>query len=107
MLNLYDYDAKILTEEIRQLSPAAAACIEQIRAKYGEYAASLSAVALVVYRESLMRSRRSSSHEDFTGFIYYEEMREIPEAIPLYDEAVAHLLTRSDWLLDSLEAYLT
>lgn len=98
MFNEYTHAAHALIGEIRQLSPAAADCIEQIRAKYGEYSASLSAVALIVYREGLTRPRYSSSPEDLNRFIYYEEMREIPEAFQLYEEAAAHLMTRANWL---------
>ena len=92
MFNEYTHAANEVTEDIREFSPAAADCIEQIRSKYGVRAAYLSAIALVICRDGLARSRHAYSREDLKGFIYYEEMQDDKEAIRLYHEAAAHLL---------------
>ena len=89
--NEYTDVADELTKEIRQISPAAADCIEQIRAKYGTRSAYLAAFALVIYQVRITRAGKVPLREDLTGFTYYEEMREIAEAIQLYEEAAAHL----------------
>jgi hypothetical protein len=98
----YTDAADELTQEIRQLSPAAADCIEQIRAKFGTRAAYLAAFALIIYRERLHRAGKSAPREDLKSFTYYEEMRDIAEAVQLYEEAAAHLhagSSREDGLL--------
>nr|AUN37600.1 hypothetical protein [uncultured bacterium] len=92
----YSDAADELTEEIRQLSPAAADCIEQIRAKFGTRPAYLAAFALIIYRERLHRAGKSAPIEDLKSFTYYEEMRDIGEAIQLYEEAAAHLQAGSN-----------
>jgi hypothetical protein len=84
--------ANDLIEEIQEISPAAADCIEQIRAKYGTRAAYLAAFALVLYRNGCTRSDHSVPGDDLKLFIFYEEMHEMVEAIRLYKDAAIYLL---------------
>ena len=97
MFNAYITSAaNELTEQIRQLSPAAADCVERVRAKYGDCAAYLAAFALVVEQESFIQSSHFWARKDFIRFTFYEEMRNTPAAIQLYEEAAAHLLRSVD-----------
>jgi hypothetical protein len=89
VINLYNNETDVLIEDIRQLSPVTANCIEQILTQYGERAAYLASIALIVYRQELRRSS-ISSRKDLKEFTYYEEMHETTEAVQLYEKAAGY-----------------
>src|SRR5690349_15968331 len=92
MVNDYTHAANELTQELRRLSPAASDCVEQIRFKYGVRAAYLAAFALIIYRERLTRSGKASDREDLKRYIYYQEMRDIADAIEIFEAASGYML---------------
>ena len=96
MHTVYDEYAAVaddLIEEIQEMSASAANCIEQLRTEYGTRAAYLAAFALVICRSNFPRSNPSFLGEALKEFVFYEEMHETAEAIRLYQEAAAHLLS--------------
>jgi hypothetical protein len=96
MVNDYTHAANELTQELRRFSPSAADCVEQIRFDYGIRAAYLAAFALIIYRERLTRSGKASDREDLKRFIYYQEMRDIADAIELYEAAAGYVLPETN-----------
>ena len=92
MVTNYTHAANEVTQELRRLSPAAADCVEQIRAKYGVRAAYLASFALIIYQERLTRSGKASDREDLKRFVYYKEMRDNADAIELFEAASGYVL---------------
>ena len=90
--NTYHEAATEFIQQIRQHSPSAADCIEQIQAQYGTRAAYLAAFALVYLKHSQIAHKYNPSQRELYLFTYCEEMRECAEAIRLYEDAAAHLM---------------
>ena len=93
MSQSYDAYGKVANEfiqQVRQHSPAAADCLEQIRTQYGERAAYLAAFALVIFA-GRNRNGFSSFQEELQSFTYYQEMQGDAEALRLYQEAAGYL----------------
>jgi len=88
----YSQVATEFMQQIRQYSPAAADCIDQIQVQYGTRAAYLAAFALLDLKQRQLKRRYKPSSQDLHAFTYCEEMAETAEAIRLYDDAVSHLL---------------
>src|SRR4051812_43814528 len=78
---------------VRQYSPAAAECIEQIQSQFGARAAYLAGFALIMLKDRLNRMAYSSLHHALKTFSYYDEMQGSPDAIRLYEEAAEQLLS--------------
>jgi hypothetical protein len=93
LANIYSQAASGFIQQIRQYSPPAAGCLEKIQSLYGSYAAFLAAFALVILQDRHNRPRSPSSYDALKTFLYYEEMREKPEAINLYKEAADYLFS--------------
>lgn len=88
-----DYDdytqaADDYIQQIREHSPAAAASLDQIREKFGVRAAYLAAFALVVLKQKLR-----PAPDALKKFTFYQEMQDNAEAIRLYNDAAAKLLS--------------
>ena len=95
MSQSYDAYTNLANEfisKIRKQSPAAAECIEQIRAQYGAQPAYLAAFALVMLAQRLNQTGYASLGEALKSFTFYEEMKDTAEAIRLYEDAAEHLL---------------
>lgn len=90
--NSYGQAANEFVQQIRQLSPAAADCIEQIREQFGTRAAYLAAFALILLKNKQVETQYNPSQRDLYAFTYCEEMRETAAAMHLYEEAARHLL---------------
>ena len=88
----YDELANEFIQEVRQRSPAAADCLEQIRTHYGAHPAYLAAFALVMLTQRISQRGYSSPQQALESFTYSLEMQGDAEAIRLYHEAAAHLL---------------
>ena len=80
-------------QQIRQYSPPAADCIEQIQERYGTRAAYLAAFALAHLKVEQQAHKFSPSQKNIHAFTYCEEMAEIAEAIQLYEAAAGYLLS--------------
>jgi hypothetical protein len=93
LANVYAQAASGFIQQIRQHSPPAAGCLEQIQTQYGSYAAFLAAFALVILQDRHNRPRSPSSYDALKTFPYYEEMRGKPEALSLYKEAADYLFS--------------
>jgi len=95
MSQSYDTYGKIADEfirQVRQRSPAAADCIEQIRIQHGARPAYLAAFALVIFGSRLNQRGYATPQEALKSFTFYEEMKDNAEAIQLYEEAGRNLL---------------
>jgi len=92
LANVYTYAANGFIQQIRQDSPRAAGCLEQIQNEYGPYPAFLAAFALTVLRDRRNRPSFSAQHEALKTFTFYDEMQGTTEAIRLYKEAADYLL---------------
>lgn len=88
----YNAAGQDFNANIRQHSPEAADCLEQIRTRYGERAAYLAAFAL--HRLKQMQDNRPYlvSRRDVYNFTFCEEMQDNADALRLYETAAAHLL---------------
>jgi hypothetical protein len=90
--NSYGDAANQFVQQIRQLSPSAADCIEQIRDRFGTRAAYLAAFALILLKNQQVEKQFNPSQRDLYAFTYCEEMRDTAGAMQLYEEAANHLL---------------
>src|SRR5579871_2509889 len=88
--NAYSQVATEFIQQIRQDSPSAAECIEQIQGQYGTRAAYLAAFALLQLKRSQVEHGYPPNSQDLHAFTYCEEMRDTPEAIQLYEAAANH-----------------
>ena len=93
MFNEYTQAANEVTEDIREFSPAAADCIEQIEVQHGTRVAYLAAFVLVQLKRLQSERKCALSQQDIHAFTYCEEMRKNAEAIQLYDAAAGYLLS--------------
>jgi hypothetical protein len=90
--NTYCEAANEYIQRIRQYSPSAAHCIEQIQSQYGVRAAYLAGFALMMLKDHVNQSGYSSPNNALKSFTYYDEMQMYAGAIALYVEAAKHLL---------------
>lgn len=90
--NGYIYLIETFAESIRQHSARAATCIEQIHARFGPRTAYLAAFAVLVLTEWRDEQCYTPSKNDLSTFPYYEEMRDNPDAMQLYEEAASYLM---------------
>jgi hypothetical protein len=88
----YALAASTFIQRIRDTSPTAAGCLDQIRVSQGDQAAYHAAFALIVLKERQVRYRSPLSMDNLYGFTAYEELRSSAEALKLYKDAARHYL---------------
>ena len=88
----YASAASTFIQRIRDTSPAAADCLDQIRVSQGDQAAYHAAFAVIVLKEQQVRYRYPLSIQALYHFTAYEELRSSAECIHLYKEAARHYL---------------
>ena len=94
--NEYGEPASDYIRQVNEFCPSASALLERIRTAYGDRAAYLAGFALLCLKEQQARYQNKLTHADIRRFTFYEEMQADDEAIKLYIEAAAHLLTFAD-----------
>ena len=98
--NAYAGDYGEATEDflhqIRPVSPAAAQCVQQIRATFGLRAAYLAGFALINLQQRQVQNMYPPSRHDLTAFTFWDELCECAGAVHLYEEAAAHLFPDMD-----------
>jgi hypothetical protein len=88
----YASAASTFIQRIRDTNLAAADCLDQIWASFGDQAAYYVAFALIVLKERQVRYRTPLSIRDLYHFTAYEELRSSAQGVQLYKDAARHYL---------------
>ena len=89
----YGRMASVFVESIREVSPYAADCLEQLGASLGNSVAYHAAFALIILKEREIVYQQAPTYRDLTDFTVYQEIQGHVEALDLYEDAARHFLT--------------